>query len=129
MENGWQGGPPETNSTRPSHCRKSTDRTSLTKSSRSEPIACFQFSRSVRHESSSRSTTATGRNPAPCSPSASPPPPANSSIVSMHPHLTASRNGCKHSLQFANNALGILQRVLPDAMHSPTESAENPPDL
>src|ERR1035441_2574139 len=83
MENGWQGGPPETNSTRSCHCVRSTWRMSLSKRRRSEPIARCQFSRKVLQESVSRSKTATGLKPASCRPNASPPPPANSSIVSI----------------------------------------------
>src|ERR1035441_1260297 len=115
MENGWQGGPPETNSTRSCHCVRSTWRMSLSKRRRSEPIARCQFSRKVLQESVSRSTTATGLNPASCNPRARPPLPANSSIVSIQVAFSLFRDGKQAPLgAFGGRGRGRLESAPTD---------------
>src|ERR1035441_324786 len=106
MENGWQGGPPETNSTRSCHCVRSTWRMSLSKRRRSEPIARCQFSRKVLQESVSRSTTATGLNPASCNPRARPPPPANSSIAQTLQFVQREVNAVEAALESRDLQVG-----------------------
>lgn len=78
-----------------------------------------QFSRSVLQESESRSMTATGSNPASCSPSASPPPPRIAQWFPSGWLLAFSYPRIKRGLKCARYSRWVTQRMLPHTNHPP----------